>query len=132
MFLSLIVVLQISANLAALAQLANYILLTINGIYTIFITLVVRPLYIEHKLLVEDYKSRTSSIAVEALKKLELKETEEFKEVIEAIKDVNKKLIEIQHDVTALKQSEVNLKTFSNCVEDLTDSVDKLNKNLNK
>ena len=92
------IILQASIVLPTVAQIINYILLIVNTVYTIFII----PTYKEYKALVKDYNDRNSPQYLAAIAIIKEKEKEEFKEIIDAIKD-------LKHDVTQLRQEKTNL-----------------------
>jgi signal transduction histidine kinase len=107
---SLLVILQVVSTISTLAQFANYILLLVNGIYTIIMTVFIVPTWKEHKNLVQDYNNRTSINYINASKELKDKEKEEFQEIIKAIKD-------IKHDINQLRQDKSNTNDLYKSVE---------------
>lgn len=113
MFSSIILyftILQISTNLPVIAQFANYILLMINGVYTVVMTVFIVPTWREHKTLVKDYNERVSNSSSE------LKNIEKARLVAmeHKVNKVEKDISEINHSIknltnqlsTALKRKE--------------------------
>ncbi len=118
----LFTILQVTLDFSMIVQIANYILLALNGIYSIGVMAFIGPTYKDHKLLVEDYKSRTSPIAIAALKELKDNEREEIKEIMSALKD-------IKHDIAQIRSDKQNLTSVFNNIESIQDDIHTLTKN---
>ncbi len=117
----LLIILQATATLPLVAQIANYILLVVNAIYTLFII----PTYREYRAVVKDYNDRTSPKYLEAIKIIQDKEKEEFIEIIAAIKD-------IKHDVNAIRQERVNLDVVFKQMDEIQEDIRSLRNKSNR
>ncbi len=102
------IILQASIVLPTVAQIINYILLIVNTVYTIFII----PTYKEYKALVKDYNDRNSPKYLAAIEVIKQKEKEEFKEIIDTIKD-------LKHDIKQLRQEKTNLEPVFRDIEEI-------------
>lgn len=119
------ILLQIATNAISIMQLANFALFIINTLYTIVITVFIKPVHAEHKLLVEDYKSRNSPHALAAKKELKDRDKKDFEEIIAVIRD-------LKHSVNELKQDKVNLSIYFDQLDELKQDLHLLTKNIKK
>ena len=76
---------------STLAQLINYALLVVNGIYTLVITVFIVPTYKQHKLNTKDYNDRNNPSAVE-LRTLEKTKIDKMEKDIAEIKHAQNNL----------------------------------------
>lgn len=136
---TLLIILQAGINITALLQLSNYIFIAINALYTVFMTLIVRPAYKEHVIMYKDYELRKNPDTISTLKKIADKEEQEYKEIVDFIKKLDNKLdlinlevLNTRHEVNGLRQDKNNLNIMFESMESLTNSMNNLSKNLNK